>query len=227
MPNAACKSAQGSIKTSEGQHDQKAAPQQRDVARVVQPVRCVRSRIHLRLRLDQVIAWRANASGTSGQKNKITVTAAVRLRARTIGNGASPCVTLPAPSAWATRTLGTRWAESSRVEQRAQHDHPNRKPMLLRHRAGQHVPLGHEAHRRWQADHRQRRDREGSHGPWHAPADAVELADLGLVRCGVDRAGRKEQRDLADSVSGDMQDRADRAKTVPAAPQPSPRRTTG
>ena len=66
-----------------------------------------------------------------------------------------------------------------------------------------------EAHRRRNADQRQRRHRECTHGPWHASADAVELADLGLVRGGVDRAGGEEQRDLADSVSGDVQRRAD------------------
>ena len=55
----------------------------------------------------------------------------------------------------------------------------------------QHEPLAEEARRRRHADHAERPDGESPHRPRHAPADAVELAHLGLVRRGVDRARRR------------------------------------
>src|SRR5690606_6020992 len=52
---------------------------------------------------------------------------------------------------------------------------------------------------------RQRADGEGGHGDRHAPADAVELADLGLVGGGVDGARGEEEGDLAERVGGDVE----------------------
>ena len=57
--------------------------------------------------------------------------------------------------------------------------------------------------------------RECGHGPGHAPADAVELADVGLVRRRVDGAGGEEQGDLAEGMRGDVQRRAGHRQAAP------------
>ena len=71
-------------------------------------------------------------------------------------------------------------------------DHADREPSARLHRALQHEPLAEETGRRRHADHAQCADGKCGHRPRHLPADAVELADLGLVGRRVDTARRKK-----------------------------------
>src|SRR3972149_4797029 len=99
--------------------------------------------------------------------------------------------------------------EIGSIEHRAGDNDRERQPIGGLHRPGEYEPLAEKAGGRRNADHAERADCEGAHGPRHAAADAVELAYLSQMRGGIDRPGREEQRYLADGVRGEMHRGAD------------------
>ena len=83
------------------------------------------------------------------------------------------------------------------VEHGAADDGEHRQIIFRLQGTTQDIPLGNEAGRGWHTDHGQCTDGKRRHGPWHAAGDAVQLVQLCFVCRHIDRAGRKEQGDLA------------------------------
>ncbi len=100
------------------------------------------------------------------------------------------------------------------VQQRAHDEHAEQHQLPGLHGAQHQIPLAPGAAQGWQTDDAERAEQKRHHGDGHAPADAGQLADLGLVRGHQDRAGAEEQRDLAEGVHGDVHARADDAPGV-------------
>ena len=86
--------------------------------------------------------------------------------------------------------------EVGRAEQRAREEHAQEDEAVAVDRAERQVPLGDEAAGEGDAHDAERGERERAHGPRHAPGKAGQLADLGLVRGHVNRAGAQEERDF-------------------------------